>query len=91
MDSATLERDPRAFVTRRVSEGIAVTCRLAHASAYDGRESRTGPGLRILRGGGFADSVESLDPTLRHPERPHRRLRWNGLRLARSIPPIGPN
>ena len=57
----------------------------------DGRESRTGPGLRILRGGGFADSVESLDPTLRHPERPHRRLRWNGLRLARSVSPIGPD
>ena len=54
--------------------------------ATDGRESLTTNGKRILRGGGFADSVRSLDAALRHPERPHRRLRWNGLRLARSVP-----
>jgi formylglycine-generating enzyme required for sulfatase activity len=53
--------------------------------AADGRES-AGPGVRILRGGGFGDPADLLDPTLRHTERPNRRLRWNGLRLARSVP-----
>lgn len=43
-------------------------------------------GLRVLRGGGFADSREWFDAAARHPERPGRRLRWNGMRLARSIP-----
>jgi formylglycine-generating enzyme required for sulfatase activity len=54
--------------------------------AADGRESPTQPGLRVLRGGGFADSAALLDPALRHAERPDRRFRWNGLRLARSAP-----
>ena len=53
--------------------------------AKDGRELLDKAGLRVLRGGHFADSAESLDPALRHPERPHRRYRWNGLRLARSV------
>ena len=52
----------------------------------DGRESLARPGMRILRGGSFSDSAESLNPALRHPERPHRRFRSNGLRLARSVP-----
>jgi formylglycine-generating enzyme required for sulfatase activity len=50
------------------------------------RESLDAPGMRILRGGGFADSAEGLDPALRHYDRPHRRHRWNGLRLARDVP-----
>lgn len=54
--------------------------------ATDGRESLTDKGLRVLRGGGFAAAAASLDPALRHAERAHRRLRWNGLRLARSVP-----
>ena len=33
--------------------------------------------------------ADSLDPAFRHPERPHRRLRWNGFRLARSVPSAG--
>jgi len=53
--------------------------------ADDGRESLTTAGLRIVRGGSYADSLRSLDPALRHTERPHRRLRFNGLRLARSV------
>ena len=40
--------------------------------AADGRESLTAQGLRVLRGGGFADSAETLDPALRHGERPER-------------------
>jgi formylglycine-generating enzyme required for sulfatase activity len=52
----------------------------------DGREAPDQPGLRVVRGGHFADSPESLDPALRHSERPHRRLRWNGVRLARTVP-----
>lgn len=57
----------------------------------DGRESASAPELRILRGGGFADSADFLDPALRHAERRDRRYRWNGLRLARSVPePVQP-
>ena len=54
----------------------------------DGRESVSAKGMRVLRGGGFADGAMSLDPALRHAERPHRRLRWNGLRLARDVPSL---
>ena len=52
----------------------------------DGRESPSTAGLRVLRGGGFADTEGSLHPAMRHGERPHRQYRWNGLRLARSVP-----
>ena len=52
----------------------------------DGRESLNKLGQRVLRGGHFADSAESLDPSLRHSERAPRRLRWNGVRLARTVP-----
>ncbi len=52
----------------------------------DGRESLTATGLRVLRGGGFADTADLLDPALRHGERPQRRLRSNGLRIARTVP-----
>ena len=56
--------------------------------ADDGRESLTAAGLRILRGGSYADSLRSLDPALRHTERPYRRLRFNGLRIARNVPSL---
>jgi formylglycine-generating enzyme required for sulfatase activity len=56
--------------------------------ARDGRESRDGTGLRVLRGGGFADPAEYLSPSFRHGERPDRRLLFNGFRLARSVPPL---
>jgi len=52
----------------------------------DGRESTDGSGLRILRGGGYADPADLLDPAFRHAERPTRRLPYNGLRLARDVP-----
>ena len=48
--------------------------------------SQLGTVRRLLRGGGFADSAALLHPSLRHAERPHHRLRWNGLRLARDVP-----
>lgn len=54
--------------------------------AHDGRESPDAPGLRVLRGGGFADSAGYLAPAFRHAERPDRRLVFNGVRLARSVP-----
>ncbi len=54
--------------------------------ATDGREDPSSPGMRILRGGGYPDSAEWQDPSTRHSERATRRLRWNGLRLARSVP-----
>jgi formylglycine-generating enzyme required for sulfatase activity len=55
-------------------------------NANDGRESLDQAGLRVLRGGGFADSAELLRPAFRHSERPNRRFRWNGLRIARTAP-----
>jgi formylglycine-generating enzyme required for sulfatase activity len=55
--------------------------------ARDGRESLVEPGLRILRGGSFADTADLLDPAFRHAARPQDRLPWNGLRLARSVRP----
>ena len=54
----------------------------------DGRESPTAEGLRVMRGGGYADAADLLHPALRHGERANRRYRWNGLRIARSVPPL---
>ena len=55
-------------------------------SASDGRETPAESGLRVLRGGAFIEPPGWYDPAARHGERPNRRLIWNGLRLARSIP-----
>ncbi len=55
-------------------------------NATDGREDGTRPGLRVLRGGSYVDSADGVDFAVRHGERPARRLRWNGVRLARSAP-----
>ena len=52
----------------------------------DGREDAQREGLRVLRGGGFADRAHLLAAGLRHGEQPYRKFRWNGLRLARSVP-----
>ncbi len=52
----------------------------------DGREGIEGPQLRVLRGGAFLEPEGWYDPSLRHSDRPGRRLPWNGLRLARSVP-----
>ena len=70
-----------------VSEWCSSLTQLYPFSESDGRESAGAQGARILRGGNFVDSVESADPTLRHSDRPNRRLRWNGVRLAFSPPP----
>ena len=56
----------------------------------DGREALTGAGLRVLRGGAYCDSASAQDPASRQGERPGRRLRFNGLRLARSVPDLRP-
>ena len=58
--------------------------------AEDGRESPSAHGMRVVRGGSFSDAAESLNPAGRHSERSHRRLRWNGLRLARDVPDLPP-
>jgi len=60
----------------------------------DGRESPSAPGLRVLRGPNFADMVEDADPAARHSDRPTRKIRWNGVRLAftppepQGLPPV---
>jgi len=71
-----------------VSEWCSSLYRPYLYNASDGRESLTETGMRVVRGGDFADSAAALDPAMRHAERPHRRLRWNGLRLARSVPSL---
>jgi len=58
-------------------------------SGRDGRESRDGDGLRAIRGGSFVDSSEFLHPSFRHSDRPSRRNRWTGMRLARSASDSG--
>ncbi len=58
--------------------------------AEDGRESVSASGMRVVRGGSFSDAAVSLNPAGRHSERPHRRLRWNGFRLARDVPHVPP-
>jgi formylglycine-generating enzyme required for sulfatase activity len=55
-------------------------------AAQDGRETSEAKGLRVLRGGGFADGATWFDASTRFGERPDRRLGTNGLRLARSVP-----
>jgi len=56
----------------------------------DGREDPAREGLRVLRGGSFTDRADLLTPGFRYGERPHRRFRWSGLRLARSVPASSP-
>jgi formylglycine-generating enzyme required for sulfatase activity len=53
----------------------------------DGREDQRAEGLHVLRGGSYADSEDMLHPALRHADRPMRRFRWNGFRLARQVQP----
>ena len=72
-----------------VSEWTSSLLRPYFYDPADGRESPTAPGLRVLRGGGYADAAGLLHPALRHGERPNRRYRWNGLRIARTAPPPG--
>lgn len=52
--------------------------------AADGREA-AGAGLRILRGGGYADPASWATPATRHAERAERRLPWYGFRVARGL------
>jgi len=52
----------------------------------DGREAADAPGLRVVRGANFADTADLADPTARHSDRPSRKIRWNGVRLAFSPP-----
>jgi len=39
-----------------------------------------------VRGASFADPADAADAALRHPDRPDRRFRWNGVRLAFTPP-----
>ncbi len=54
--------------------------------AADGREDLKAAGMRILRGAGEEDSPLWSGVAARHAERPDRRLRFNGLRVARDLP-----
>jgi formylglycine-generating enzyme required for sulfatase activity len=69
-----------------VSEWCADLLRPYLADRSEAPESGDSRNLRVLRGGSYNDGATGLHPAMRHGERPHRRLRWNGLRLARSVP-----
>lgn len=69
-----------------VSEWCANALRPYLVDSSDVGKSAAPANLRVLRGGAYMDGPEGLHPAMRHGERPYRRLRWNGLRLARSIP-----
>jgi formylglycine-generating enzyme required for sulfatase activity len=56
--------------------------------ATDGREDPGGAGLRVLRGGSFDAMPSWIGVSARHGERPNRRLPTNGLRIARTVPPL---
>lgn len=85
---ATLTADARGVydLAGNVWEWCASLLQPYPYDAHDGRESADAVGLRVLRGGGYADSPQFLAPTMRHGERPDRRLPFNGFRLARSVP-----
>jgi formylglycine-generating enzyme required for sulfatase activity len=87
---ATLQPDARGIydLAGNVWEWCSSLMKPYPYDARDGRESREATGLRVLRGGGFADSADYLTPSFRHAERPDRRLMFNGIRLARTVPPI---
>jgi len=60
-----------------------------HHALEDGDGVLTGGTvMRVLRGGSYADAGVALDAAYRHATRPQRRLRWNGLRLARNVPVV---
>ena len=86
----TREADSRGIydLAGNVWEWCSTLMRPYPYDARDGRESPDADGMRVLRGGGFADSVEYLSPTFRHAERPDRRLLFNGIRIARTVPAI---
>jgi formylglycine-generating enzyme required for sulfatase activity len=85
---ATLQPDAKGIydLAGNVWEWCSTLLKPYPYDARDGRESGDTTGLRVLRGGGFADSGDYLNPGFRHAERPHRRLMFNGVRLARSVP-----
>ena len=51
-----------------------------------GARRRTAQGCASVRGATFVDTADAADPTFRHSDRPDRKLRWVGVRLAFSPP-----
>lgn len=87
-ERAARANQPMALGIVAMQSGVWEWCSsLAAPYPYDpsdGRENPRGAGHRVLRGGAFGDA--SLDFAFRHTERPDRKLKSNGLRLARTIP-----
>ena len=83
-------REPNAWglydMLGNVSEWCSSLFQPYPYAADDGREAAAGQGERVVRGANFADAA---DAALRHSDRPDRRLRWNGVRLAFDPPAEG--
>jgi formylglycine-generating enzyme required for sulfatase activity len=82
--------DGRETGQSREGKGVPQSRALALAGRGGAPALRRGwpTGLRVLRGGGYADGADQLSPALRYGARPGRSLRWVGMRLARSVPPV---
>jgi len=79
------QKQPNAYGLYDMLGNVAEwTASLYRPYPYTGESPDTN-GLRVIRGGSYADSSDYLDPALRHAERPDRRIQWNGMRLARSV------
>jgi hypothetical protein len=87
-ECAARTNQPNSLGLQAMQGGVWEWCSsLAEPYPYDpsdGRESPGAPGHRVLRGGAFGDAP--LDLAFRHSERPDRKLKSNGLRLARAVP-----
>lgn len=57
-----------------------------HVEARTAETRRRPAGLRILRGGAYADPLSLINPAFRYADRPTHAFRWVGVRLARSVP-----
>jgi formylglycine-generating enzyme required for sulfatase activity len=69
-----------------VSEWCSSLWRPYPYHADDGREDLQAEGLRVVRGGNFAEPGEWWSAAARHAARPDQRLETIGIRLAYSVP-----
>ena len=81
---------PAALGLQNMAGGVSEWCSTLWKpypyKAGDGRESPQSEGLRVVRGGNFAEPPEWSLLSARHAARPDQRLRTTGIRLACNLP-----